>query len=296
MYWAQELAAQTDDPELRRTLRPARRGVGQERRSIVAELTEVQGEAGGHRRLLHAGHRQDHGGDAAEQNVQCCTGGCARLTPVHNDGAVQGISGGCSKFVGFLGTTLGPHVVRAGERPARRCTPCTPTSRPHTARDLRKCVTAIFWGSGGRRFKLPRSPRLGCAWRIRFRNASGGRSTARPAGGSRAWDPTPNTTAPRAQATRPDTCYSLPAKLPSSVYKIKPGSEVSGKTGEPHTAHSCGVLGTPTTIVSTRLTLFLACQGGEARHGCILRGARVRDHPAKRALKLRAVLAQAPPC
>jgi len=37
------------------------------------------------------------------------------------------------------------------------------------------------------------------------------------------------------------------------------------------------------------------CQGGEARHGCILRGARVRDHPAKRALKLRAVLAQAPP-
>jgi hypothetical protein len=108
----------------------------------------------------------------------------------------------CSKFVGFLGTTLGPHVVRAGERPARRCTPCTPTSRPHTARDLRKCVTAIFWGSSGRRFKLPRSPRLGCAWRIQFRNAAGGRSTARPAGGSRAWDPTPDTTAPRAQATR----------------------------------------------------------------------------------------------
>jgi hypothetical protein len=152
-----------------------------------------------------------------------------------------------------------------------------------------------FLGSSGRRFKLPRSPRLGCAWRIQFRNASGGRSTARPAGGSRAWDPTPDTTPPRAQATRRDTCYSLPAKLPSSVYKIKPGSEVSGKTGEPHTAHSCGVLGTPTTIVSTRLTLFLACQGGEARHGCILRGARVRDHPAKRALKLRAVLAQAPP-
>jgi hypothetical protein len=35
------------------------------------------------------------------------------------------------------------------------------------------------------------------------------------------------------------------------------------KTEEPHTAHSCGVLGTPTTIVSTRLTLFLACQGGK---------------------------------
>ena len=103
--------------------------------------------------------------------------------------------------------------------------------------------------------------RLACAWRIQFRNASGGRSTARPAGGSRAWDPTPDTTAPRAQATRRDNCYSLPAKLPSSVYKIKPGSEVSGKTGEPHTAHSCGVLGTPTTIVSTRLTLFHACPG-----------------------------------
>jgi hypothetical protein len=120
-----------------------------------------------------------------------------------------------------------------------------------------------FLGSSGRRFKLPRSPRLGCAWRIQFRNASGRRSTARPAGESRAWDPTPDTTAPRAQATRRDTCYSLPAKLPSSVYKIKPASEVSEKTGEPHTAHSCGVLGTPTTIVSTRLTLFLACQGGK---------------------------------
>ena len=64
--------------------------------------------------------------------------------------------------------------------------------------------------------------------------------------------------------------------------------------GTTHRAQLRG-FGYSDTIVSTRLTLFLACQGGEARHGCILRGARVCDHPAKRALKLRAVLAQAPP-
>jgi hypothetical protein len=45
-------------------------------------------------------------------------------------------------------------------------------------------------------------------------------------------DPTPDTTGPCAQATRRDTSFSLLPKLPSSVYKIKPGSEVSGKTGD----------------------------------------------------------------
>ncbi len=53
----------------------------------------------------------------------------------------------------FLGTILGPHVMRDGERPARLCTPCTATSRPSAAADLRKCVAATYWGSSGRRFK-----------------------------------------------------------------------------------------------------------------------------------------------
>jgi hypothetical protein len=52
-----------------------------------------------------------------------------------------------------FGTALGPHVMRDGERPARLCTLCTCTNRPPTVRDLRKCVTAIYWGSSGRRFK-----------------------------------------------------------------------------------------------------------------------------------------------
>src|SRR6516164_9842325 len=51
------------------------------------------------------------------------------------------------------GTILGPHVMRAGERPARLCTPRTATTPPHAAHDLRKRVTATYWGSSGRRFK-----------------------------------------------------------------------------------------------------------------------------------------------
>ena len=151
-----------------------------------------------------------------------------------------------------------------------------------------------FLGSSGRRFKLPRSPRLGCAWRIQFRNASGRRSTARPAGESRAWDPTPDTTAPRAQATRRDTCYSLPAKLPSSVYKIKPGSEVSGKQGNhtPRTAAGFWVLRhdrvDPSDSVPRMPGWGSAARLHSARRACA-------RPPSKRALKLRAVLAQAPP-
>jgi hypothetical protein len=52
-----------------------------------------------------------------------------------------------------FGTALGPHVMRDGERSARLYTSCADTTDPHTARDLGKCVTAIYWGSSGRRFK-----------------------------------------------------------------------------------------------------------------------------------------------
>ena len=60
---------------------------------------------------------------------------------------------GTSHALAFLGTILGPHVVRAGERPARLCTSCTATSWLELVRDLRKRVIAIYWGSSGRRFK-----------------------------------------------------------------------------------------------------------------------------------------------
>ena len=44
------------------------------------------------------------------------------------------------------GTNWGPHVMRGDERPARLCTSCTAVNRPHNRGDLRKRVTAIYWG------------------------------------------------------------------------------------------------------------------------------------------------------
>ncbi|MGH3713193.1 MAG: tetratricopeptide repeat protein [Micromonosporaceae bacterium] len=71
--------------------------------------------------------------------------------------------------------------------------------------------------------------------RIQFRNASGCTLAARPAAGSPAWDQTPDTAAPHAHATRRGTSWVLPRNfLSRSDHKIKPGSEVSGKAGEPH--------------------------------------------------------------
>ena len=98
----------------------------------------------------------------------------------------------------------------------------------------------VVAGSNHCRAQLPRSPRSPC----RARSAVGLR-LADPIpqrlgvdvqllgqSGDHRRDPTPDTTGPCAQATRRDTSFSLLPKLPSSVYKIKPGSEVSGKTGE----------------------------------------------------------------
>jgi isocitrate dehydrogenase len=45
MYWAQELAAQTDDPELAERFAPLAKALTDNEDVIVAELTEVQGEA-----------------------------------------------------------------------------------------------------------------------------------------------------------------------------------------------------------------------------------------------------------
>jgi hypothetical protein len=51
------------------------------------------------------------------------------------------------------GTIWGSHVMHGDERSARLCTSRTAANQPYTARDLRKGVTAIYWGSSGRRFK-----------------------------------------------------------------------------------------------------------------------------------------------
>ena len=67
MYWAQELAAQTEDQGAGRTLRHTGQGAGRERRRHRVRTRRGAGQAGGHRRLLLPGPREDHGGDAAEQ-------------------------------------------------------------------------------------------------------------------------------------------------------------------------------------------------------------------------------------
>ena len=64
-----------------RTLRPAGRSADRERGHHRRRAQQGTGRRGGHRRLLLPRRRQDHGGDAAEQNVQCRVGGRARLTP-----------------------------------------------------------------------------------------------------------------------------------------------------------------------------------------------------------------------
>jgi hypothetical protein len=53
----------------------------------------------------------------------------------------------------LTGTIWGPHVMRDDERPAHLCTSRMAANRPHAPGDQRKRVTAIYWGSSGRRFK-----------------------------------------------------------------------------------------------------------------------------------------------
>ena len=77
MYWAQELAAQTDDQELQEHFAPLADALAKNEDVIVAELARRRAS-----RWTSAattpGHREDHSGDAAEQNVQCGAGGRAR--------------------------------------------------------------------------------------------------------------------------------------------------------------------------------------------------------------------------
>ena len=81
LYWAQELAAQTEDQELAEHFAALAKTLSENEDAIVAELAEVQGnpvDIGGY---YSPGQGEDHSGDAAEQDVQCGAGGGARLTP-----------------------------------------------------------------------------------------------------------------------------------------------------------------------------------------------------------------------
>ena len=82
LYWAQELAAQTEDKELPKHFAALADALAKNEDVILAELAAGAGQAGRHRRLLLPGHREDHGGDAAEQDAQFGAGGRAGLTSV----------------------------------------------------------------------------------------------------------------------------------------------------------------------------------------------------------------------
>lgn len=79
-----------------------------------------------------------------------------------------------------FGTTLGPHIMRDGERPARLHTSCADPVDPQTIRDLRKCVTAIYWGSSG----AGCGRRVDCELVTKSRRRSAGKSSSNAAASS----------------------------------------------------------------------------------------------------------------
>ena len=70
LYWARELAAQTDDPDLAARFAPIAEALGAEEDAIVARAQRGPGIAGRHRGLLLARRGAGHRGDAAERPVQ----------------------------------------------------------------------------------------------------------------------------------------------------------------------------------------------------------------------------------
>ena len=97
MYWAQELAAQTEDRELAEHFAALAKALSENEDAIVAELAEAQGkpaDIGGY----YAPDSEKTGGDASERDVQCGAGGCARLTRVPNVRAVHRPSTGRSRI------------------------------------------------------------------------------------------------------------------------------------------------------------------------------------------------------
>ena len=81
LYWAQELAAQSEDKELADHFAALANVAGRKRRRHRVRTRRGARQFGGHRRLLLPGPREDHGGDAPEQDVQRDAGSRTGLTP-----------------------------------------------------------------------------------------------------------------------------------------------------------------------------------------------------------------------
>ena len=80
LYWAQELARQTEDAELAKAFAALAEALAADEDAIVGELNGVQGVAGGHRRVLPPGRREGRRRDAPEHHAQPGAGRAHRLT------------------------------------------------------------------------------------------------------------------------------------------------------------------------------------------------------------------------
>ncbi len=78
MYWAQELAEQTEDKELADHFAKLAKSLAENEDAIVSELAEVQGDSVDIGGYYYPDRGEDHSGDAAEQDAQRDAGGCAR--------------------------------------------------------------------------------------------------------------------------------------------------------------------------------------------------------------------------
>ncbi len=70
LYWAQALAAQSENPELRATFTPVAAALTANEAAIVGELAAAQGQAGGYRWLLPSRRAPVHCLHAAERDLQ----------------------------------------------------------------------------------------------------------------------------------------------------------------------------------------------------------------------------------
>ena len=75
MYWAQELAEQTEDKELADHFAALAKSLAEKEDAIVSELAEVQGDSVDIGGYYYPDTREDHSGDAAEQDAQRDAGG-----------------------------------------------------------------------------------------------------------------------------------------------------------------------------------------------------------------------------
>ncbi|MDF5938779.1 NADP-dependent isocitrate dehydrogenase [Pseudomonas aeruginosa] len=70
MYWAQALAAQDEDAELKAHFAPLAKALTEQEATIVAELSRGPGQAGRDRRLLSLQPGADQQGDAPQRHLQ----------------------------------------------------------------------------------------------------------------------------------------------------------------------------------------------------------------------------------